>query len=128
MGRVLRLAGLTALVGIGLVLLGWVFYSRAAFGTWNPLAPPNRIGYCDRTYYPGPHVTRAQLDTVGNDLGIFAFRQVALTAGGAPVFAKPMPDGMRHATPYSGPLPCAMTIYLELRPGDYIAYGMSGGP
>jgi len=51
-----------------------------------------------------------------------------MTAGGAPVFAKPMPDSMRHATPYSGPRPCAMTVYLVVGPDDYLAYGISGGP
>jgi hypothetical protein len=112
----------------GLVVLGWVSYSRAVFGTWNPIAQPSRIDYCDRRYYPGSHFTRTQIDARGNGLGIFPFRQVAMTAGGAPVFAKPMPDSMRRATPYSGPLPCAMTVYLEVGQGDYLAYGISGGP
>ena len=40
MGRVVRLAGLAALALPVIVLLGWVFYSRAAFGTWNPMARP----------------------------------------------------------------------------------------
>ena len=113
---------------VGLVVLGWVSYSRAAFGTWNPMAPPNRIDYCDRRYDPGWHFTRTQIDARGNGLGTFPFRQVAMTAGGAPVFAKPMPDSMRHATPYSGPLPCAMTVYLQVGPDDYLTYGISGGP
>jgi len=129
--RVLRLATLAALTALaltGLVLLGWVFYSRAAFGTWNPMAQPNRISYCDRTYYPGPHVTRAHIDTVGNGFGVFPFRQVGITAAGTPVYAKPLPDSVRYKFPNAGPLPCDMTVYLKSGPDDYIAYGISGGP
>jgi hypothetical protein len=128
MGRVLKQAGLTALVLTGLVLLGWVLYSRVAFGTWNPMAQPNRIDYCDRRYYPGWHFTRAQIDSRGNGLGVFAFHQVGTTPSGAPIFAKPLPDSLRHETPTSGPLPCDMTVYLKAGPDDYIAYGISGGP
>jgi hypothetical protein len=128
MGRVLKLAGLTAVVLTGVVLLGWVLYSRAAFGTWNPMAQPNRISYCDRTYYPGTHVTRAHIDTVGNGLGVFPFRQVSVTAAGTPIYAKPLPDSVRYKYPNAGPLPCDMTVYLKSGPDDYIAYGISGGP
>jgi hypothetical protein len=126
--RRLKWGGVIVVALAGLVVLAWVSYSRAVFGTWNPIAQPSRIDYCDRRYYPGWHFTRAQIDVRGNGLGIFPFRQVAMTAGGVPVFAKPMPDSMRHATPYSGPLPCAMTVYLEVGPDDYLAYGISGGP
>ena len=112
----------------GLVMVGWISYSRAASGTWNPLAQPNRIDYCDRRYDPGWHFTRAQIDARGNSLGVFPFRQVGTTASGATIFAKPVPEGLRHKTPTSGPLPCAMTVYLIAGPDDYIAYGISGGP
>jgi hypothetical protein len=62
MKPVLKRAGMIAVALAALIVLGWVSYSRAAFGTWNPLAQPNRIDYCDRRYYPGWHFTRAQID------------------------------------------------------------------
>jgi hypothetical protein len=112
----------------GLVVLAWAGYSRAAFGTWNPLAQPSRINYCDRRYYPGSHFTRAQIDTMGNGLGVSPFRQVETTAGGMPIYAKPLPDSVRHQFPKSPPLPCDMAVYLKVGADDYIAYGISGGP
>jgi hypothetical protein len=127
MGR-LKWAGVMVVALAGLVVLGWVSYSRAAFGTWNPMAQPNRIDYCDRQYYPGWHFTRAQIDSRGNGLGVFPFRQVGTTRVGAPIFAKPVPDSLRHETPTSGLLPCAMTVYIKAGPDDYLAYGISGGP
>ncbi|TMD86457.1 MAG: hypothetical protein E6I78_05675 [Chloroflexi bacterium] len=126
MERLLTRAGLVAVALAGLVLVGWISYSRAAFGTWNPTAQPNRIDYCDRRYFPGWHFTRTQIDARGNGLGVFPFRQVAMTASGAPLFAKPLPASVRQATPYSGPLPCAMTVYMKVGPDDYVAYGISG--
>jgi hypothetical protein len=127
MGRLKRAAVLAATLA-GLVLAGWIGYSRVAFGTWNPIARPNRIDYCDRRYYPGWHFTRAQIDARGNGLGVFPFRQVGTTPSGAALFAKPVPDSMRHASPYGGPPPCAMTVYLKVGGNDYVAYGISGGP
>jgi hypothetical protein len=124
------LAGIGA-VGISLVLLvfaGRSIYSRAAFGTWNPAAPPTRIAYCDRTYLPGSHVTRIQIDTEGNGLGTFPVRQVSTTADDKPIFAKPLPDNVRHKYPNAAPLPCAMVVYLRVGSDDYVAYGLSGGP
>jgi len=109
-------------------LLGWVGYSRVAFGTWDPTAQPNRIDYCDWRYYPGSHFTRAQIDATGNGLGVFPFRQVEMTASGTPIFARPLPDGVRHEYANSAPLPCSMAVYLKVAADDYIAYGLSGGP
>jgi len=128
MGHVLKRAGLIGVAVAGLALGGWSYYSRAAYGTWNPLAPPNRIDFCDRRYFPGWHFTRAQIDSSGNALGVFPFRQVGTTASGAAIFAKVAPDSIRRATPYSGPLPCSMTVYVKVGPDDYVAYGISGGP
>ena len=128
MRPVLKRAGMIAVALAALTVLVWVSYSRAAFGIWNPIARPNRIDYCDRRYYPGSHFSRAQIDARGNGLGIFPFRQVGTTPAGVPIFAKPLPDGLRHETPTSGPLPCAMTVYLKAGPDDYLAYGISGGP
>jgi hypothetical protein len=127
-GRVARLAGLGAVALPVLVLVGWVFYSRSAFGTWNPMAQPTRISYCDRTYIPGPHVTRAHIGTVGNGFGVFPFRQVGGTAAGTPIYAKPLPDSLRHQFPTGPVLPCDMAVYLKVGADDYIAYGISGGP
>ena len=128
MGRLLKRAGLVAVAVAGLVVLGWVSYSRAAFGVWNPMAQPNRIDYCDRRYYPGWHFTRAQIDARGNSLGIFPFRRVGTTPTGAPIFAKPLPENIRHKYPNASPLPCDMTVYVMAGTDDYIAYGISGGP
>jgi hypothetical protein len=128
MGRVLKLAAATALVLAGLVLLGWIGYSRAAFGTWDPMAQPNRIDYCDRRYLPGWHVTAAQIDSRGNDLGVYPLRQVGKAPNGVAILAKPLPDSIRHMYPNARPLPCAMTVYLKVGSDDYIAYGISGGP
>jgi hypothetical protein len=128
MRRLIALGALGVL-GLGaLGLLGWVSYSRVTFGTWDPLAQPNRIDYCDRRYYPGWHLTRAQIETSGNALGIFPFRKVGTTAGGLPLYAKPLPDSIRHRFPNSSPLPCDMAVYLKVGADDYIAYGISGGP
>jgi hypothetical protein len=128
MRRLIALGALGVLSLAVLGVLGWVSYSRVAFGTWDPHAEPTRIDYCDRRYYPGSHFTRTQLDTIGNGLGVYPFRQVGATAGGARFYAKPLPDSMRRPTPYSGPLPCAMTVYLKVGADDYVAYGISGGP
>ena len=118
--------GLLSLAVLG--LLGWASYSRAAFGTWDPTAHPTRIEYCDRTYYPGSHFSRAQIDATGNGLGVFPFRQVGMTASGTTIFAKPLPDSLRRQSPNTGPLPCAMAVYLKVGADDYLAYGISGGP
>ena len=128
MRPVLKRSGTITLALAALIVLGWVSYSRAAFGIWNPMAQPSRIDYCDRRYYPGWHFTRARIDALGNGFGVFPFRPVGTTPSGAPIYAKPLPDSMRHATPYSGPLPCAMTVYMRVGPDDYVAYGISGGP
>jgi len=127
MGRRLRLAAMAALGLPAVVLSGWIIYSRSAFGTWDPTAQPARISYCDRTYLPGPHVSRALIDSTGNGLGVFSFRQVGGTAGRTPFYAKPLPDSVRnrYAPP---PLPCAMAVYLKVGPDDYIAYVLSGSP
>jgi hypothetical protein len=128
MGRLLKRAGVVGVALAGLVLLGWMSYSRVAVGNWNPMAQPNRIDYCYRRYFPGWHFTQAQIDSRGNGLGVFPFRQVGTTPSGAPIFAKPLPDGVRHMYPNAAPLPCAMTVYVKVGPDDYIAYGISGGP
>ena len=119
---------LVGCVLVAMVLVGWVFYSRAAFGSWNPLAPPNRIGYCDRTYYPGGHVTRAQLEAQGNGLDVFPITQVGQGPAGQPIYARPLPGSVRHQFPNGPPLPCAMVVYLKVGADDYLAYGISGGP
>ena len=127
MARRLSHAAVAVLGSLILALSGWAFYSRGAFGTWDPTAQPARISYCDRTYLPGQHVSRATIDSAGNGLGVFPFRQAGSSAGGTPFFAKPLPDSVRYrfGTP---PLPCAMAVYLKVGPDDYIAYVLSGGP
>jgi hypothetical protein len=132
MGRRIAIAGLAGLLLVGiclvLVVAGRSLYSRVAFGTWDPTAQPARISYCDRTYLPGSHVTRVQIDAEGNGFGVFPFRQVGSTADGKPIFAKPLPDSVRHKFPKAAPLPCDMAIYMKLGPDDYLAYVISGGP
>src|SRR4030088_2244677 len=100
-------AGLLLLaISLAIVLVaGRSVYSRAAFGTWDPTALPTRISYCDRDYLPGSHVTRSQIDGDGNDLGTFPQGQVKSTADGKPIFAKPLPDSVRHKYPNAAPLP-----------------------
>jgi hypothetical protein len=116
--------------GIILVLLivaGRAVYSRAAFGTWDPRELPARISYCDRRYLPGSHLTRSRIDAEANDLGTFPVRQIGTTLDGKPIFAKPLPDNVRHK--YGNPpLPCAMSVYLKVGDDDYVAYSLSGGP
>src|SRR5437870_297164 len=127
MGRRFSLAALAALGLPALLFSGWLIYSRSAFGTWDPTAQPARISYCGRTYLPGDRVSRALIDSTGNGLGVFSFRQVGSTAGRTPFFAKPLPDSVRnrYAPP---PLPCAMAVYLKVGPDDSVAYALSGGP
>jgi hypothetical protein len=132
MTRRLAITGLTGMVLIGislslLVAAGCSLYSRAAFGTWNPTDQPARISYCARTYLPGTHVTRARIDADGNGFGVFPFRQVGATASGVGIYAKALSDSERH-NHGSVTLPCAMVVYLNAGPDDYIAYGLSGGP
>ena len=125
--RLLALIPAVLLAAFGLVVLsiaGRALYSRAAFGTWDPTALPNRISYCDRTFYPGPHVTRARIESTGNAFGVFPIQQVSATVDGKPSFAKPIPDQLRR----SGSLPCAMSVYLKTGSNDYVAYVLSGGP
>jgi hypothetical protein len=120
-----------AIVGMTLILLlvaGRSLYSRAAFGTWDATALPTRISYCDRTYLPGWHRTRAQIDAVDNQFGVFPFQQVGTTADGKLIFARPMPETIRHKYPNAAPLPCDTQVYLKAGPDDYITYGISGGP
>ena len=130
MRRTLTLGGLllAALSVAALALAGRAIYSRAAFGTWDPTAMPTRISYCDRTYLPGSRLRRPAIDATGNGRGVFPFRQVGTTAGGAPIFAKPLPDSVRHMYPNTAPLPCSMVVYLKVGANDYIAYAISGGP
>jgi len=133
MARRLTIAAVAgvAIVGITLALLlvaGRSLYSRAAFGTWDATALPTRISYCDRTYLPGLHRTRAQIDAVDNQFGVFPFRQVGTTADSKLIFARPMPETIRHKYPNAAPLPCDMQIYLKAGPDDYITYVISGGP
>jgi len=125
------------IVGAALALLvlgppGWVLYSpvysRIAFGTWNPMDQPTRIDYCGRRYLPGSHVNGARIDAEGNDFGTFPVRQVGTAPSGAPIFAKPLPDSVRHKFPNGPPLPCAMDVYLKVARDDYVAYVISGGP
>jgi hypothetical protein len=132
MGHRLVIIGLAGIAAVGisvilLVLAGRSIYSRAAFGTWDPTALPTRISYCDRRYLPGSHLTRSRIDAEANDLGTFPVRQISTTLDGRPIFAKPLPDNVRHK--YGNPpLPCAMSVYLKLGDDDYVAYGLSGGP
>lgn len=128
MRRLVGLGALTLVGAIAVTLAGWIFYSRAAFGTWNPLAQPTRISYCSRGYLPGwQHSTRAQIEARGNGPGTYQFRQVGITAGGAAFFARPLPDNVRYQYG-SPPLPCDMTVYLKVGADDYITYGILGGP
>ena len=85
---------------------------------------PTRISYCDRTYVPGPHVTRATIENTGNGFGVFPIRQVSSTVDGKMIFAKPMPDSVRHGST----LPCSMAVYVRVGTNDYVAYGLGGGP
>jgi hypothetical protein len=64
----------------------------------------------------------------GRGLGVFPFRQVGTTPGGAPIFAKPLPDNVRRQYPNAAPLRCDMAVYRKVGSDDYIAYGISGGP
>ncbi len=133
MARRLAIAGLVGLVlvGLGLVLVpvvGRSIYSRAAFGTWDPTALPSRISYCERGYLPGSHVTRTDIDEADNSFGTFPVRQVGTTADGKPIFARPMPDTIRHKYPNTAPLPCSMVVYLKVGADDYVMYGLNGGP
>jgi hypothetical protein len=133
MGRRIAITGVGALVlvGVSVVVLfvaGRSLYSRAAFGTWDPSALPARISYCDRRYQPGTHVTGAYIESTGNGFGVFPIREVARTANGKPIVAKPLPDRVRRMYPHGPPLPCSMTVYVQVGRDDYIAYVIEGGP
>ena len=119
---------LVALSLVVLVLAGRSLYSRAAFGTWDPSALPARISYCDRRYQPGTHVTGAYIESTGNGFGAFPIREVARTADGKPIVAKPLPDRVRRMYPNGPPLPCSMSVYVQVGANDYVAYVIEGGP
>jgi hypothetical protein len=113
---------------VAIVLTGWIGYSRTVFGIWNPLQQPSRIDYCGRRYYPGAlHLTRAEIVATGNGLGVFPIEQVAISPAGAPIYAKPLPESVRHQVGNPA-LPCNMAVYLKDGTDDYLAYGISGGP
>ena len=115
MARRMAIAGVGAVVLVGLslivlVLAGRSLFSRAAFGTWDPNALLERITYCDREYQPGSHATRGDIESTGNGFGVFPTREVARTADGKPIVAKPLPDSVCRGA------------------DDYFAYGIEGGP
>jgi hypothetical protein len=133
MARRLAIVGVggVILVGISLALVavaGRSLYSRAAFGTWDPNALPERISYCDRRYQPGSRVTRANIESTGNAFGVFPIREVARTADGKPIVAKPLPESVRRMYPNGPPLPCSMSVYVQVGANDYVGYGIEGGP
>jgi len=89
---------------------------------------PSRISYCEWSYLPGPHVTRATIDATGNGPEVLPLRQVSSTASGSPIFAKPLADSARYRYANGPPLPCAMVIYLKVGANDYMAYSITDGP
>ena len=111
-----------------LLLAGRSAYNRAVFATRVTDGVPTRISYCERPYLPGPHVTRTTIDATANGPEVLPFRQVSSTAGGWPIFAKPLADSARYRYADSPPLPCAMVIYLKVGADDYVTYGLSDGP
>ena len=73
-------------------------------------------------------MTRADIESTGNAFGVFPIRQVASTADGKPIVTKPLPDRVRRKYPNGPPLPCNMTVYVQVGANDYVAYGIEGGP
>jgi len=100
----------------------------AALRTWEVERLPSRISYCEWTYLPGPHVTRATIDTTGNGPEVLPLRRVSSTAGGSPILAKPLADSARYRYANSPPLPCAIVIYLKVGADDYVAYAITDSP
>jgi hypothetical protein len=132
MARRLAIVGVGGMILVGislaLFLAGRSLYSRAAFGTWDPNALPERISFCDRRYQPGSHVNRAHIESTGNAFGVFPIREVSTTATGRPIMAKPLPESVRRMYPNGPPLPCSMTVYVQVGADDYVAYVIEGGP
>jgi hypothetical protein len=92
--------------------------NRVQFGTFDLSAPPERIDYCDRRYYPG-NGGAAVVD------GLEPMRQIGSTPGGFSYFANLTPDTVRSR--FSPSLSCTMVIYVKVA-GGYRVYALSRGP
>jgi len=113
----------------GLLAAGaaWSLHSRITYGTWDPTAPPNRIEFCGRRYYPGGAIVTREDAMAGVDPSFGAtWRQVGRTDSGVSLYAMVVPQSTR--TRFSPPIPCTMILYLQTGRDSYRGYGLSGGP
>lgn len=120
-----------------LALLGgvtWVLVEvRTSTGDWWPAATPQRLDYCGRRYLPeGVHVSgrgiaaqAARTDPLDGSVAAPAERVgTASLIDRRAVWASVEPGATRARLG----IPCAMGIYLQVGPDDYIPYGLTGGP
>ena len=103
--------------------------NRLQYGTFDLSAPPERVDYCGRRYYPGNgEADAAQWHAIGAAAvahGLEPMRQIGSTPGGFSYFANLTPTTVRNR--FSPPLPCTMLIYVRIA-DRYRVYGLSGGP
>lgn len=106
-----------------LVPAGLAIANRAAFGTFAFWAAPNRVNFCGRRYYEqgAPQSgTPSEFRRFDSDKSA-AWKQVASTFTGRAIYAVVSPH------PYPSAV-CAIVLYLEDGPNQWIVYPLSGGP
>jgi len=128
MSRRWIVGGILAGTVIGLLaLFGRPAYGRIAFGTLS--APPARIDYCSRRYYPSDpprHLNLTEVQaTLGRDEGRGPFQQIGVDAWGEQLFARVYDDATRQR--FKNNL-CTFEVFVRIRSDDYISYVLSGGP
>lgn len=125
-----------SLIGVGFVAVGAaalaiaipLIHDRTTFGTFDKSGLPPRIAWCGRRYVgpqPGttpPTVTQAEakgFETVGQ------WQRIGTTPAGDPYFAAVMSASDKHRFFTDV---CAMGVWVNVGPDQYVSYSLSGGP
>ncbi|MBS2963761.1 hypothetical protein KGA66_11925 [Actinocrinis puniceicyclus] len=101
-----------------LAAASWLLYYRVTFHTFAWWSVPPSVTYCGRDYLEGR--------TVDALLPGYTYPQVmTVEPAGWPVYAQ-LPVGTTRVQ--AAGLPCTMGLVLKRGGGQYILYGLSGGP
>jgi hypothetical protein len=123
-------AGLTYSVLTAMIVAagGFTFWYRATYNVMPGQGASTRVHWCGRDYESdgsSPQTWRqisAQERSPIHAVGHYP----PLGLSGQELFAATTPEAQRLSV--SPPLPCAMGVYLRTGPGEYLAYGLEGGP